>query len=124
MLCYQLAAAVDRGKPPTAAGTVRSPALSTHYGDSSTLPVQRRRKLRKRSTPSVQQAPQRVLKFLSMPPEDHYDLDDPDINYFYYSQAGKGVRVYVVDSGANANNPEVSVPLVTACVADDTLDLG
>ncbi len=52
-------------------------------------------------------APQE-LEMISRPPSS---VGDPgnyfkeDLGYFYYEEAGEGVTVYVVDTGANTNNP-------------------
>ena len=46
----------------------------------------------------------RQLKFISLPKDQNNNLDKTGLTYKYYESAGRGIRVYVVDSGLNTNS--------------------
>lgn len=96
-MSLQLAASVDH----TIMKAPPKPLPPRSISNETLMTERKHPKHRKRDKPPVQLNPQRVLKFVGMTPEDENDLDNPNVDFLYPEQAGAGVRVYVVDSGAN-----------------------
>lgn len=68
---------------------------------------------------------QRALKFISMPASGNNDLNKDGVKYNYDDSAGRGIRLYVIDSGAN---PDSSVSIwsskIEPAIADTRTGMG